>query len=85
MVGKNQKWYAVVAGKFPNDLYLMYIFSKVIGHKLSDISSSDLYTRCRMNFVGDPVQTQTPQFMDLGLSTINALNWGQSKHPRRHF
>ena len=29
-----------------------------------------------MNFAADPVQTQTPQFMDMGLSTINALDEG---------
>ena len=29
-----------------------------------------------MNFASDPVQTQTPQFMDLGFSTINALDEG---------
>ena len=27
-----------------------------------------------MNFVADVVQTQAPQFMDLGLSPINTLN-----------
>ena len=30
--------------------------------------------RCRMNFAADPVQTQIPQFMDLVLSAINALD-----------
>ena len=34
--------------------------------------------RCRMNFTDDTVQTQTPQFKDLGLSTINALDKSSS-------
>ena len=65
---------AVVNGKLPNGLDSASIFSKVVGHKLSDGSIDDLYLRYRMNFVGDVIQTQTPQFMDLGLSTINALD-----------
>ena len=69
----NPKLDAVVDGKLPDDLDSASISSKLIGHKLSDSSSRDLYTRCRMNFTADPVQNQTPQFMDLGYSTINAL------------
>ena len=30
--------------------------------------------RCRMIFVDDPVQIQIPKFMNLGFSTINALD-----------
>ena len=52
----------------------MSIFSKVIGQKLSDGSIGEIYMRCRMNSADDPVQTQTPQFMNLGFFTINALD-----------
>ena len=65
---------AVVDGKLPNSLYYASIFSKVIGHKLSDVSRDDLYSRCRMNFVNDPSQIQAPHFMYMGLLDIKTLN-----------
>ena len=54
----------------------MSIFRKVICDKLSDGSVRDLYMCCRMNLAEDPIQTQTPQFVVLGLSTINSLYEG---------
>ena len=74
MVGNTQKWDAVVDINFPNDMDSASIFSKVIGHKLSDGSSNDLYLYCRTNFAADVFQTQAPQFMDMGLLAINILN-----------
>ena len=74
LVGQNQKLDTAADGKLSDDLDYASVFIKVIGHKLSKDSISDLYTRCRMNFVADPVQTQTLQFMDLGFLTINALD-----------
>ena len=65
---------AVVDRKFPDDLDYASILSKVIGNKLSNGSISDLYSRSRMNFTADNIQTQTPKFVDLGLSTINILD-----------
>ena len=65
---------AVVDGNFPNDIDSSSILSKVMGHKLYKDSSGDLYMRFRINFLDDPVQTQTPKFMDLGFSTIYALD-----------
>ena len=65
---------AVFDGKFPDDIDSASIFSKVIGHKLSDGYIRDLYACCRMNFADDPNQTQTPQFMNLGFLTIKALD-----------
>ena len=65
--------YAVIDVNFPNDLDYASILSNIIGHKLSDGSRGDLYTRFRMNFADDTVKNQTPQFMNLGLSTINAF------------
>ena len=73
LVGQTQKLEAVFDGKFPDDLDSTSISSKVIGHKISNGSSGDLYTRFRMNFADDTVKNQTPQFMNLGLSTINAF------------
>ena len=57
LVGQTPKLDAVVDGKFPNDLNYASILSKVTGYKLSDGSSGDLYTRCRINFTGDSIQT----------------------------
>ena len=74
VVGHNQNIDAVVDRKFPNDLYFVSIFSNKIGHKPFDSSSGDLYFWCRMKFVADSIQTQTPQLMDLGFSDINALD-----------
>ena len=51
----------------------MSISIKVIGDKLSNGSSQDIYTPCKMNLTEDPIQTQTPQFINLGISTINTL------------
>ena len=72
--GHTPKLDAVFDGKLPDDLDSASIFSKVICHKLSDSSSGDIYLRCRIDFASYPVQTQTPQFMDMGFSTINALD-----------
>ena len=72
--GNTQKLDAVVDGKLTNDLDYASIFSKFIGHKLSDSSSGGLYLRYRMNFEKYPVQTQAPHFMNMGLSSINKFN-----------
>ena len=74
MGGKHQNLDAVVNIKFPNDWDSASIFSKVIGHKLSDGSSDNLYLRCRMDFRSDVVQTEAPQLVDFGLTAINTLN-----------
>ena len=74
-LGRNtQKLDAVIDGKFLDDLDSASILSKVICHKLSDSISGDLYLRCRTNFTNYPVQTQAPNFMDLGILYINTLN-----------
>ena len=56
-VGNAQKLDAIVDEKFPNDLYYVYIFSNLIGHKVSNGSSGDLFLCCRMNFADDVFQT----------------------------
>ena len=74
LVRHTQKLDAVVDGKLPDDLDSASIFSKVIGHILSDGSSGNLYSHCRTNFAAGPVQTQRPKLMDLGSLTINELD-----------
>ena len=46
-------------------------FSKVISRKLSDKSSADVYLRCRTNLTRDDVFTESPNFMNLGLSSVH--------------
>ena len=72
--GNTQKLDTAIDGKLPNNLESESIFRKVIGHKLSYGSIGGLYSYFRMNFANDPVQTQAPNFMDIGLPDINTLN-----------
>ena len=55
--GNTQKLDAIVDGNLPDDINSASILRKVIDQKLSDGSSGDLYTHCKINFVADPVQT----------------------------
>ena len=64
----------VVDEKLPDDQDYASFFSKVIGRKLSQGSRDDLYSRFRMNFSSNVVQTEAPHFVDLGLLAINILN-----------
>ena len=52
----------------------MSIFSKVIGYKISYGSRRDFYMRCRTNFASDTIQTETPQFVDMVILTIDELD-----------
>ena len=74
LVRQSKKLDPGIDGKLPDDINSMPIFSKIIGHKLSDGSTKGLYIRCRMNFDYDPVKTQNPQFMDLGFLNITQLD-----------
>ena len=65
---------ASVDRNFPGDWYYASIFSKVIGCELSHGSSTDLCSRCRMDFAINVVQTKAPQFVDLGLPAVNTSN-----------
>ena len=80
LVGQPPKLDAVVDVKFPDDLNLLSIFRKEIGDKLSNHLNSDLYMRCRMNLKAYPIQTQTPQFVDMGFLTIDALDDNSGFH-----
>ena len=74
LVRQSQNLDAVVYGKFSDNCDSTPIFRKLINDKLFYSSSRDLYTICRMNFTEDTTQIQTPQLVDLGLSTINDLD-----------
>ena len=74
LVGHTQNLDTVVDGKLPDNFDSTSIFRNMIGHRLYDVSSPDVYIRCRMNFAADPVQTQTPQSMVMGFSIITSLD-----------
>ena len=57
--------------KFPDDQDSASVFSKVIGCELSHISCADIYSRCWMEFASNVVQTEAPQFIDLGLPAVS--------------
>ena len=76
--GNPQKMNAVFDKTITVDLDSEFIFRKVRSHKLSNRSSGELCTLCGMNFAADPIQTQIPQFMGMGFSTINALDESSS-------
>ena len=57
LIRQTQKSDAAVNRKMRDDIDYASIFSKVIGRKLSDGSSCDLYMHCSMNFAVGPVQT----------------------------
>ena len=69
-----QKLDTTVDRKFPNDQDYASIFRRVIGHELSQGSSDYLYLSCLMNFSSNIVQSEAPQFVDLGLPAVNTSN-----------
>ena len=46
-------------------------FSKVIGRELSHDSITNIYLRCLMNLTHNAVKTESPNFMNLGLSSVH--------------
>ena len=75
---KSNKLDTSIDWQFTNNLVATPIFTEVIYDKLTDSSIRDLYTRCQMNLTEYSVNIPEPQFVDLGLSTINALDKGAS-------
>ena len=63
-----------IDGKFTSNLVAPPIFTDVVSDKLSISSSRDLYACVGMHLAIDPVNSVTPQFVDLGFSTINTLD-----------
>ena len=49
-------------------------FSKVISRKLYEKSRSDVYLHCLMNFTHDAVLIKSLNFMNLGISSVHALD-----------
>ena len=49
-------------------------WSKVIGSKTFTNDSSDVYVRGQMNFGSDTVLSESPDFMDFGLSSVNTTD-----------
>ena len=52
----------------------MSIISKLIGQELSNNSSADIYSRCRVNYMSSSIRTKTPDFVHLGLRAVTAVN-----------
>ena len=75
---KSNKLDAAIGVKFPNNLVAPPIFTEVLCDKLSNSYSRDLYTRCQMKLAAYPVNILAPQFVYLGLSTIDTLDGGAS-------
>ena len=65
-----------IDGKFTNNLVTPSILTNVISDKLSNSPIWDIYVRVGMHLVADPVNSVTPQFVDLGFSTVDALDKG---------
>ena len=49
-------------------------WSKLIGRKFTNESSADVYARCRVNLASDTVLSESPNFMDLGLSSVDTTD-----------
>ena len=60
--------------KFTKILSGLPIFTDVVSDKISNIPSRDIYARVGIHLATDPVNFMTPQFLDLGFSTVDALD-----------
>ena len=49
-------------------------WSKFIGRKFTDESNADVHSRCRMNLTRDTFLTKSPNFVNLGLSSVHTLD-----------
>ena len=49
-------------------------WSKVISRKFTNESSADVYVHGRMNFASDTVLSESPNFMDLGLPSVDTMD-----------
>ena len=71
---KSNKLDNSIDGKFPDNLVVPPILTDVTCEKISDSSIQDIYKRCWMTLMEDPVNIPASQFVDLGLYTIDALD-----------
>ena len=76
LVRQSQKLDAAIDRNLSNNRDSTSIFRKVVCEKLSNGSIQGLYTRFRMNLAVYTFQSHTPKLVDLGISTINALDEG---------
>ena len=65
---------AAIDGNLPNNLVAPPIFTDILSEKLSYSSRRDVYMRCWINLAADSVSISAPQFVDLDLSIIYALD-----------
>ena len=67
---------ASVDGKLSYNPIETPVITQVLSDKLSNSSSRDLYTHCRVNLATYPANLVAPQFVNHGFSTVNTLNKG---------
>ena len=64
--------------QYTDNLVAPLNFTEVLGDKPFNSSSRYLYKCCKLKLTADTVNIPAPQFMDLGLSTINSMDKGAS-------
>ena len=67
----SQPFHTSINGNSSEHRYPMPNFSKLIGRKLSENSSADVYARSQVNFTHDTVLAESPNFMNMGLSSVH--------------
>ena len=80
---------AAVDRKFSNYPIVLAVSTQVFGGELSDSSSRDINTQFMVNLATESVNSVAPQFVNCGLSDIDALNkvagvWIPSTRIRRY-
>ena len=75
---KSNKLDTSIDGNFTNILVAPTIFTYVVSEKLSNSYIRDIYARVGMHLTEDPVNSVTPQLVDLGFSTVDVLDKGAS-------
>ena len=69
---------ATVDGNLPNNLIEPIILTDLLSDKLSNSSIQYLYMHSRMNLAADTFNIPAPKFVDLVLSTVDAMDKGTS-------
>ena len=63
-----------IDGCFAEDRGIKPIFSKVVGCNFAFDFSADINLRCGMNFRSNDVLTQNPNFINLGIASVNTTD-----------
>ena len=66
-----QPFHTSINGNSDKHGYPTPSYIKLIGRKLSDNSSADIYLHFRVNFTHDDVLAESPNFMNLGISSVH--------------